>query len=50
MDLRASGDVRQNRGWKHRAQHAHAANKSELIVLPDEAAQQEPVVFPSALF
>jgi hypothetical protein len=48
MDLRASGDVRQNRRWKHRAQyqHARAANESELMVFPDEAAQREPVSLP----
>ena len=36
LDLRAGRNLRQNRWWKHRAQyqHAHAANESELMVLP----------------
>ena len=36
MDLRASGDVRQNRGWKHRAKDRvdRGAERLEVVVLP----------------
>src|SRR5258707_504344 len=39
MDLRASRDVRQNRGWKHRAQHPHTPNNTEPKSLPVDNLQ-----------
>ena len=42
MDLRASGDVRQNSGWKHRANDwiQHDAEQLGVMVLPGYPAGQ----------